>query len=131
MSWQKTAVLLFGDQVCLAIMAQAWSFKVLGWIPGLITTFLSGAIFWLTSYTLWQFMMRNPKVRDICDIGRLLFGGSRLAYEFTGIMLLANNSMLAGFHVLTGAKILNTLSNHAMCTVYFSVIVTIASIVLR
>jgi hypothetical protein len=25
MSWQKTAVLLAGDQVCLAIMAQSWS----------------------------------------------------------------------------------------------------------
>lgn len=25
MSWQKTACLLAGDQVCLAIMAQSWS----------------------------------------------------------------------------------------------------------
>lgn len=57
MSWQKTALLLLGDQVCLAIMAQAWSFKVLGWVPGLITTFLAGVFFWVTSYTLWRFMV--------------------------------------------------------------------------
>lgn len=25
MSWQKTAILLAGEQVCLAIMAQSWS----------------------------------------------------------------------------------------------------------
>lgn len=68
MSWQKTAVLLFGEQVCLAIMAQAWSFKVLGWVPGLLTTFLAGAIFWVTSYTMWKFIMKNPHVRDICDM---------------------------------------------------------------
>jgi hypothetical protein len=33
--------------------------------------------------------------------------------------------MLIGFHVLTGAKILNTLSDHSLCTVIFSVIITI------
>ncbi|UZJ51565.1 hypothetical protein CBS101457_000885 [Exobasidium rhododendri] len=68
MSWQKTAVLLFGDQVCLAIMAQAWSFKVLGWVPGLITTFAAGVLFWITSLTMWRFLMRNPGARDICDV---------------------------------------------------------------
>jgi len=33
--------------------------------------------------------------------------------------------MIIGFHVLTGAKILNTLSDHSLCTVLFSVIITI------
>lgn len=45
-------------------------------------------------------------------------------------MLLANNILLIGFHVLTGAKILNTLSDHSMCTVIFSVIVTVMGIVM-
>jgi hypothetical protein len=45
-------------------------------------------------------------------------------------MLLANNIILIGFHVLTGAKILNTLSDHSLCTVVFSVIVTIMGIVM-
>jgi hypothetical protein len=38
--------------------------------------------------------------------------------------------MLVGFHVLTGAKVLNTLSDHSMCTVIFSVIVTIMGVVM-
>jgi hypothetical protein len=45
-------------------------------------------------------------------------------------MLLANNIILIGFHVLTGAKILNTLSDHSLCTVVFSVIVTIMGVVM-
>lgn len=45
-------------------------------------------------------------------------------------MLLANNIMLIGFHVLTGAKVLNTLSNHSICTVGFSGIVALIGIVL-
>lgn len=45
-------------------------------------------------------------------------------------MLLANNILLIGFHVLTGAKVLNTLSGHTLCTAVFSVIATIMGIVM-
>ena len=45
-------------------------------------------------------------------------------------MLLANNVLLIGFHILTGAKILNTLSDHSLCTVAFSAIAMIMGIVL-
>jgi hypothetical protein len=58
MSWQRCALLLFGDQVCLAIMAQAWTLKVLGWVPGIITQLVWGILFWITSYTMWQFIMK-------------------------------------------------------------------------
>lgn len=45
-------------------------------------------------------------------------------------MLLANNILLMGFHVLTGSKILNTLSDHSICTVAFSAIVAIMGMIL-
>jgi hypothetical protein len=66
----------------------------------------------------------------IGDFGYEAFGRTRLAYEFTGFMLLANNILLIGFHILTGAKILNTLSDHSLCTVAFSVIVMLMGIVM-
>ncbi|KAH8895375.1 putative amino acid transporter [Thozetella sp. PMI_491] len=130
MSWQKAAWLLAGDQVCLAIMAQSWSLSVLGWVPGILTMLLSGALFWITSITMHKFIMKNPQIKDICDFGYYAFGKSKIAYEFTGFMLLANNILLIGFHVLTGAKILNTLSDHSLCTVTFSIIATIMGIVM-
>ncbi|KAF2417522.1 putative amino acid transporter [Tothia fuscella] len=130
MSWQKAAWLLAGDQVCLAIMAQTWSLSVLGWVPGIITMLLAGALFWITSITMHKFIMKHPQIRDICDFGYYAFGKSKIAYEFTGFMLLANNIMLIGFHVLTGAKILNTLSDHSLCTVIFLVIVTLIGIIM-
>ena len=64
------------------------------------------------------------------DFGYYAFGKSRIAYEFTGFMLLSNNIILIGFHVLTGAKVLNTLSDHSQCTVVFSVIVMLIGIVM-
>jgi Transmembrane amino acid transporter protein len=130
MSWQKAAWLLAGDQVCLAIMAQTWSLSVLGWVPGIITMIGAGILFWITSITMHQYIMQHPQIRDICDFGYHIFGKSRIAYEFTGFMLLANNIMLVGFHVLTGAKILNTLSDHSQCTVVFSVIIMIIGFVM-
>ncbi|MCJ1383238.1 hypothetical protein MMC17_006876 [Xylographa soralifera] len=130
MSWQKVAWLLAGDQVCLAIMAQTWSLSVLGWVPGIITMILAGAFFWITSITMHKYILRHPQIKDICDFGYHVFGKSRIAYEFSGFMLLANNILLIGFHVLTAAKIFNTLSDHSLCTVVFSVIATLIGIIL-
>ena len=90
---------------------------------------VSGVLFWITSMTMHKFIMAHPQIKDICDFGYYAFGKSRIAYEFTGFMLLANNILLIGFHILTGAKILNTLSDHSLCTVIFSVIVTIIGII--
>jgi hypothetical protein len=67
---------------------------------------------------------------NIGDFGYYAFGKSWIAYEFTGFMLLANNILLIGFHILTGAKILNTLSDHSLCTVVFSIIVMIIGIIM-
>lgn len=130
MSWQKAAWLLAGDQVCLAIMAQTWSLSVLGWVPGIITMVLAGILFWFTSMTMHKYIMQNPQIKDICDFGYYVFGKNRLAYEFSGFMLLANNILLIGFHILTGAKVLNTLSDHSQCTVVFSVIATLMGVVM-
>jgi len=128
MSWQKAAWLLAGEQVCLAIMAQSWSLSVLGWVPGILTMLIAGALFWITSITMHKFIMKHPQIMDICDFGYYVFGKSRVAYHFTAFMLLANNILLIGFHILTGAKILNTLSDHSMCTVIFSIIIMIVGI---
>jgi hypothetical protein len=91
---------------------------------------VAGALFWITSITMHKFIMKHPQIKDICDFGYYAFGKSRIAYEFTAIMLLLNNIMLIGFHILTGAKVLNTLSDHSLCTVVFSVIVTIMGVVM-
>lgn len=64
----------------------------------------------------------------IGDFGYYVFGRSKAAYVFSAFMLLANNILLIGFHILTGAKILNTLSDHSLCTAVFSVIATIMGI---
>lgn len=95
-----------------------------------MTMLVAGILFYITSLTMHKFIMKHPQIKDICDFGYYAFGKSKVAYEFTAVMLLLNNIMLIGFHVLTGAKVLNTLSDHSMCTVGFSVIATVMGIVM-
>ncbi|KAL9620469.1 MAG: hypothetical protein Q9160_005054 [Pyrenula sp. 1 TL-2023] len=81
----------------------------------------------------WQkaaWLLAGDQIMDICDFAYYALGQSRIAYEFSGFMLLANNIILIGFHVLTGAKVLNTLSDHSLCTVGFSAIAMVMGIVL-
>ena len=83
-------------------------------------------------------------VRDVCDIGQALFGGSKWAYNVTAVFFLLNNTFIQGMHfvlrsltrwgphivwialhVLVGAKLLNTLTNSAACTIAFSAVATV------
>lgn len=125
-SWQKTAGLLFSEYICLAIMSFPWSYSVLGLVPGIILTVVQAAIVLYTSLILWQFCLRHPEVRDVCDIGQMLFWGKKWAWWVTAVMFILNNTFiqvskishsvrmasninLKGLHVLLGAKYVNTI----------------------
>ncbi|WVR04216.1 hypothetical protein IAU60_001216 [Kwoniella sp. DSM 27419] len=113
LSWQKTTLLLFGEYVCLAILALAWSWSVLGWVCGFFITFGLGIVTWYTSYVLWQFCMKHPEAKDICDIAMILF--------------------VIGFHVFTGAKIIVSLPrtlNHVSMMSMVSAIAMFIAIIL-
>jgi hypothetical protein len=124
-SWQKTAALLFSEYICLAIMSFPYSYSILGLVPGLILTIAVAASVLYTSLVLWRFCLRNPTVLDVCDIGQMLFWGKEWAWWATAVMFILNNTFIQGLHVLVGAKYLNTITNHSLCTVDFTVIVAI------
>ncbi|KAA1473228.1 hypothetical protein DENSPDRAFT_839676 [Dentipellis sp. KUC8613] len=121
-SWEKTAALLFSEYICLAILSFPWSFSVLGLVPGIIVTLAVAASCQYTSLILWRFCLKHPEVRDVCDIGQILFGGSKAAYNVTAAFFILNNTFIQALHCLVGAKLLNTLSNSALCTIAFSAI---------
>lgn len=108
-SWQKTAALLFSEYICLAIMSFPWSYSVLGLVPGLILTIVQALLVLYTSLILWEFCLRHPEVRDVCDIGQMLFWNQKWAWWFTAVMFVLNNTFIQGLHVLVGAKYINTM----------------------
>ncbi|KAK7987980.1 alcohol dehydrogenase [Apiospora arundinis] len=131
-SWQKTAALLFSEYICLAIMSFPWSYSILGLVPGLILTVVQALIVLYTSLVLWEFCLRHPEVRDVCDIGQMLFWGKKWAWWATAIMFILNNTFIQGLHILIGAKYLNTMvgadTDSVHCqTVAFGIIVALIS----
>ncbi|KAK7035767.1 kinase domain-containing protein [Favolaschia claudopus] len=121
-SWQKTAGLLFSEYICLAILSFPWSYSVLGLVPGVLVTVGVAATVQYTSLIVWKFCLKHPEVRDVCDIGRIIFGGSEWGYNFTAAMFILNNTFIQALHCLVGAKVLNTLSNGGWCTIGFSAV---------
>ncbi|KAK7751486.1 hypothetical protein SLS62_006571 [Diatrype stigma] len=128
-SWQKTAALLFSEYICLAIMSFPWSYSILGLVPGLILTIVQALIVLYTSLVLWEFCLRHPEVRDVCDIGQMLFWGKTWAWYFTAVMFILNNTFIQALHVLIGAEYINTMAGpntSVGCqTVVFAIITTL------
>ncbi|CAI6251364.1 unnamed protein product [Periconia digitata] len=126
-SWQKTAALLFSEYICLAIMSFPWSYSILGLVPGIILTVVIAALVLYTSLICWQFCIKHPDIRDVCDLGQMIFYNHRWAFWATAVMFILNNTFIQGLHCLVGAKYLNTMTGHSMCTIGFSAIVAVIS----
>ena len=128
-SWQKTAGLLFSEYICLAIMSFPWSYSFLGLVPGILLTLFVAATVLYTSLVLWEFCLRHPEVRDVCDIGQTLFWGKEWAWWATAAMFVLNNTFIQALHVLVGAEYINTMTDHDVVggcrTVEFAVAVTV------
>ena len=41
-----------------------------------------------------EFCLRHPEVRDVCDIGQMLFWGKSWAWYLTAVMFLLNNTFI-------------------------------------
>ncbi|PNS19885.1 hypothetical protein CAC42_7852 [Sphaceloma murrayae] len=125
-SWKKTAALLFSEYICLAIMSFPYSYATLGLVPGLILTLVVAMSVAYTSLTIWEMCLKHPECKDVVDVAEILFG-SKWGRYFTMTIFLLNNTFIQGFHCLTGAKYLNTMTGHSACTIAFSAVVAIIS----
>ncbi len=57
-----------------------------------------------------EFCVRHPEVRDVCDLGQMLFYGWRWVWYATAVMFLLNNTMIQVRRVLSLAPALSDIS---------------------
>lgn len=57
----------------------------------------------------------------------MLFFNSDIAWWFTAVMFILNNTFIQALHVLVITRYLNTMTNHSECTVVFAVIGAVVS----
>lgn len=96
--------LMLNRYICLAIMSFPYSYSILGLVPGLILTVVVAGFVLYTSLIVWEFCLRHPEVRDVTDIGQMLFWNSKIAWWATAVMFILNNTFIQGLHVLTIAR---------------------------
>lgn len=90
-----------------------------------------------------EFCMLHPEIRDVCDLGQMIFWNKQWAFYITSTMFILNSktfpsisethhlilpdTFIMGLHCLVGAKWWNTMTGHGMCTIGFSAITAFIS----
>ena len=75
-------------------MSFPYSYSVLGLVPGLILTVVVAMLVLYTSLISWKFCLRHPEVRDVCDLGQMLFYNWRWVWWATAVMFVLNNTFI-------------------------------------
>lgn len=86
-----------------------------------------GLVATYTGYVIGQFTLAYPHVHNIGDGGEVLFGAiGRELFTFAQVVFLI---FLMASHVLTFSIMLNTLAEHATCTIVFTIVGMAVSII--
>jgi amino acid permease len=111
----QAAIIFITNEVGIGILSLPAAFDTLGLIPGLIALLAMGTLSLYAAYNLVQFYRRYPHVVNIVDYGRVI-GGKPLEIIFA-IGFIINLSMISASAVITMSIGINTISEHAACTV--------------
>lgn len=76
-----------------------------------------GVLATYTAYILIQFYRRYPTIRDVVDVGRIM--GGRTLEIIVGIAHVLNLCLICASANVTLSIALNTMTQHALCTVGF------------
>lgn len=122
--WQ-TAIIFITNDVGIGILSLPTAMQTLGLIPGIIAILALGLLTTYTAYVLVQFYRRYPTVMNVVDCCQII-GGMPLAW-ICAIAFELNLALTCASACLTMSIALNTMTEHAICTIAFIAFPTIAS----
>jgi amino acid permease len=109
---------------CLGMLSLPAALNVLGFFPGLLCIIVMGMLSLYTAYNLIQYWRKYPYMLNIVDYGRVL-GGPWVEGIFA-VGFLINMALISASALVTLTIGLNTVSEHATCTVVFTVVAALA-----
>jgi amino acid permease len=119
------AVIIFvTNEVGIGMLSLPSALNVLGFFPGILCLVVFGALSLYTAYNLIQYWRKYPYMLNIVDYGRVL-GGPWVELIFA-IGFLINMALISASALVTLTIGLNTVSEHATCTVAFTVVSAVA-----
>lgn len=113
----RACVLLITIEVGIGVLSLPSALQTLGLIPGIIALFGFGGLTTYCGYIMVQFYRKYPMVKNLVDCG--LYIGGKPFERFLGVAFVFNLVLICASANITMAVALNTLSNHALCTVAF------------
>lgn len=119
------AVIIFvTNEVGIGMLSLPSALNVLGFFPGILCIIIMGMLSLYTAYNLIQYWRKYPYMLNIVDYGRVL-GGPWVEGIFA-VGFLINMALISASAVVTLTIGLNTVSEHATCTVVFTFVAAIA-----
>lgn len=113
----RACVILITIEVGIGILSLPQALQTLGLIPGIIAILGFGGLTTYCGYILLQFHRMFPMTTNLVDCA-LYVGGKPFEY-FLGVAFIFNLVLICASANITLSVALNTLSNHALCTVAF------------
>ena len=98
---------------------------MIGLIPGLLLIVGLGVLSTYTGYVIGQFRKAHPGIKDMGDAFEVLFtpwGFPKFGQRLGSIGMFFFMVFLMGSHILTWIICWDTITNHAMCNIWWGVI---------
>ncbi|KAL8913534.1 MAG: hypothetical protein Q9172_007267 [Xanthocarpia lactea] len=94
-------------------------FKTMTWC-GVILILGLGAVATYTGYVIGQFKLAYPGVHNMADAGEVMLGG--IGREIFGAAQILFLILIMGSHILTFSIMMNTITEHATCSIVFGIV---------
>ncbi|KAI1572786.1 PotE Amino acid transporter [Pyrenophora tritici-repentis] len=127
-NWWNTGILMLAENVSLGVLALPQALAILGLVPGLLCICLLGIIATYTGYLIGEFKLAHPSIQSYADCGTLLSGP--ILHELLAVGQVVVLIFIMGAHILTFGVAMNAMTDHGTCTIIFTVIGLVLSLVL-
>lgn len=124
MTTSQAVIIFVTNEVGIGMLSLPAALNVLGFFPGILCIIVMGMLSLYSAYNLIQFWRKYPWMLNIVDYGRQL-GGPWVEAVFA-VGFLINMALISASALVTLTIGLNTVSDHATCTVVFTMVSAIA-----
>lgn len=124
LSTSQAVIIFITNEVGIGMLSLPAALNTLGFFPGILLIIIMGMLSLYTAYNLIQYWRKYPYMLNIVDYGRVL-GGPWLEGIFA-VGFLINMALISASALVTLTIGLNTVSEHATCTVVFTIVAALA-----
>ncbi|KAB8257399.1 transmembrane amino acid transporter protein-domain-containing protein [Aspergillus pseudonomiae] len=128
LTWWQCGLLMICESVSLGVLSLPAAVATLGLVPGVILIVGLGLLALYTGYNIGLFRERYPHIQSLADAGEILLG--RFGRELFGLGQFLFCIFVMGSHILTFRVMMNTITEHATCSIVFSVVGMLISMIL-